>query len=132
MCRQGLFACVCALLIAGCGSEAPGTSRSGSGHGVAGTGPADNPKPLQGGAPGVSPPSNGGAAAPNAGPSLPLGPIAIDQTGADNPAGVSAADVQKLSAGGPAGSFKLLYPYEGTVFPRGLLAPLVMWSGGTA
>lgn len=38
-----------------------------------------------------------------------------------------------LLAAGPTHSgteagFKLLYPYEGTLFPRGLLAPLLMWS----
>ena len=27
---------------------------------------------------------------------------------------------------------KLLYPYDGTVFPRGLAAPELMWSGGSA
>src|SRR5262249_20317112 len=63
---------------------------------------------------------------------LPLGPIAIDQTGADNPAGLSAADVQRLTAGGPAGSMRVLYPYEGTIFPRGLFPPLIMWDGAPA
>ena len=59
-------------------------------------------------------------------------PIAIDECGANNPAGVSAADAQRLKAGGAAGSFKLLYPYNGTVFPRGMLAPDVMWDGAPA
>jgi hypothetical protein len=27
---------------------------------------------------------------------------------------------------------KLVYPYQGTVFPRGLLAPLIQWNGGDA
>jgi hypothetical protein len=55
--------------------------------------------------------------------------ISIDQTGADNPAGLNAADVGTLIAGGPPGSLRWLYPYDGTVFPRGLLAPLLMWDG---
>jgi len=58
-------------------------------------------------------------------------PVAIDQTGADNPAGLSATDVTALQAGGPVGSLKFLYPYDNTVFPRGLIAPLLMWDGGT-
>ncbi|HKP59317.1 MAG TPA: hypothetical protein VJV78_21485 [Polyangiales bacterium] len=61
--------------------------------------------------------------------SKPHEPIAIDQTGAGNPAGASAADVMALAAGGPPGALRWLYPYDGTVFPRGLLAPLLMWQG---
>ncbi|HEX4336489.1 MAG TPA: hypothetical protein VH062_11285 [Polyangiaceae bacterium] len=34
-------------------------------------------------------------------------------------------DVAKFQS--PAGAVKLLYPYDGTVFPRGLGAPLLMW-----
>ena len=57
-------------------------------------------------------------------------PIAIDNCGDDNPGKVSADDVAKLKAGGSAGSMKWLYPYDGTVFPRGMIAPDLMWSGG--
>ena len=59
-------------------------------------------------------------------------PIAIDECGANNPAGVSAADAQKLKAGGAGAAPKVLYPYQGTVFPRGMLAPDVMWDGAPA
>jgi hypothetical protein len=60
-------------------------------------------------------------------------PLAIDECGANNPAGVSAADVQKLKAGsGSPGALKWLYPYAGTVFPRGMLAPDLMWDGPAA
>ncbi|HMI93951.1 MAG TPA: hypothetical protein VK509_21400, partial [Polyangiales bacterium] len=60
-------------------------------------------------------------------------PIAIDDCGATNPAGLSAADVQKLKAGGGSpGTLKWLYPYGGTVFPRGMLAPDMMWEGPPA
>jgi hypothetical protein len=58
-------------------------------------------------------------------------PIAIDECGANNPAGVSVADAQKLKAGGGSAP-KLLYPYQGTVFPRGMLAPDLMWDGPPA
>ena len=64
--------------------------------------------------------------------SIPSGPIAIDQTGPDNPAGLAADEVRELIAGGAPGSVRILYPYDGTVFPRGLLPPSVMWDGGVA
>jgi hypothetical protein len=57
-------------------------------------------------------------------------PISIDNC-ATNPAGLSAADTQKLMAGGAPGSLRFLYPYDGTVFPRGILAPTLMWDGAT-
>jgi hypothetical protein len=50
-----------------------------------------------------------------------------DETGADNPAQLSAAEVTRLKAGGPLGTSRWLYPYDGTVFPRGTVSPLVMW-----
>lgn len=54
----------------------------------------------------------------------------IDQCGPSNPAGLSAASAKLLMAGGPASGMRFLYPYAGTVFPRGLIAPSVMWEGG--
>jgi hypothetical protein len=84
--------------------------------------------PMSG--PAASAAGGSGALTPTAAPTR--GPVSIDQTGADNPAGLSAADAQKLIAGGPPGSMRLVYPYEGTVFPRGLLAPLLMWEGPVA
>ena len=60
-------------------------------------------------------------------------PIAIDDCGAMNPAGLSAADAAEAQGrqrrAGHAASF---YPYEGTVFPRGMLAPDLMWDGAAA
>jgi hypothetical protein len=55
-------------------------------------------------------------------------PIAIDDCGPDNPAGLSDADVAALKAGGGTPA-KMLYPYDGTVFPRGIGAPELMWEG---
>ncbi|MEY4760968.1 MAG: hypothetical protein RLZZ200_824, partial [Pseudomonadota bacterium] len=55
--------------------------------------------------------------------------VLLDQTGMDNPAGLAAADVQALLAGGPPGGLQWLYPYDETVFPRGMLAPTLMWNG---
>jgi hypothetical protein len=58
-------------------------------------------------------------------------PIAIDDCGDGNPAKVSKEDADKLKAGGGSGAgMKWLYPYDGTVFPRGMIAPDLMWSGG--
>jgi hypothetical protein len=50
----------------------------------------------------------------------------------DNPGNVSAGTQQQLLGGGTADTaFMWLYPYDGTVFPQGLLAP-VLQVGGTA
>jgi hypothetical protein len=55
--------------------------------------------------------------------------VALDETGARNPAGLDPAQVKQLLAGGPSAGMKWLYPYDGTVFPRGVRAPLLMWQG---
>jgi hypothetical protein len=50
----------------------------------------------------------------------------------ENPAGLSPADQTVLRAGstGPTdASFRWLYPYDRTVFPRGLAAPVLQFSG---
>jgi hypothetical protein len=47
--------------------------------------------------------------------------------------GVSDADAQRLKAGSSSpGALKWLYPYDGTVSPRGMLAPDLMWDGPPA
>jgi hypothetical protein len=51
--------------------------------------------------------------------------------------GVAVTDPATLSAlgnpksNGPAQSLSFLYPYDGTVWPRGLLAPLLQWTWST-
>jgi hypothetical protein len=48
----------------------------------------------------------------------------------DDSVGVSAADKAKVEAGGSADSgFKWLYPYDRTIFPRGLAAPSLQFGG---
>jgi hypothetical protein len=47
----------------------------------------------------------------------------------DDPGSLSPTDATTLKAGGTDAQFKLLYPYDGTVFPRGLAAPIVQASG---
>ncbi len=58
-------------------------------------------------------------------------PVNIDDCSPTNAAGMSAAAVQTLEAGsGGPGDLQILNPYDGTVLPRGLIAPLLMWNGG--
>jgi hypothetical protein len=59
-------------------------------------------------------------------------PLMIDNTGANNPAGLAPDEVTRLMTGGPVGAKKWLYPYDGTVFPRGTLAPVLMWDSDPA
>jgi hypothetical protein len=56
----------------------------------------------------------------------------IDTCTTGAPSGLSAASVKALLAGGSAGSLRSLYPYASTVFPRGLIAPTIMWDGASA
>lgn len=58
-----------------------------------------------------------------------LDPILIDACEPTNAAGLSPDDVQKLKAGGPPAGLRVLYPYDATVFPRGMLPPTIMWEG---
>jgi WD40-like Beta Propeller Repeat len=55
----------------------------------------------------------------------------VDDCGDDNPGKLSKGDIEKLKAGGELGQADILYPYDKTVFPRGLKAPELMWSGAT-
>ena len=48
----------------------------------------------------------------------------------ENPGNVSAGDQAKLLGGGNADAgFKWMYPYDQTVFPRGLTAPVLQFAG---
>ena len=58
-------------------------------------------------------------------------PLSLDDCKPGNPAALSPADAQKLMAGATSSNMRWLYPYDGTVFPRGLKAPLLMWDDGT-
>jgi hypothetical protein len=49
---------------------------------------------------------------------------------AENPGNIDGTTQNKLKGGGTAdAAFKWLYPYDKTVFPRGLLAPTLMFAG---
>ena len=83
------------------GGLPPGTGAGGSGAGGSGSG------------------GTGGAA--DASTTLP--PKVIDRTGGKLPPDV----VIKITTGGPKGAMAFLYPYDQTVFPGGILAPLLQW-----
>ena len=56
-------------------------------------------------------------------------PVMIDDCGANNPARLDAKTITTLTAGGSATGARWLYPYKETIFPRGMLAPTLMWDG---
>jgi hypothetical protein len=57
--------------------------------------------------------------------------LTIDVDITDNPGMLSPPDQAALTAGGPADpNFKFLYPFDGTVFPRGLQTPILQFGDG--
>lgn len=129
-----------ALLVAAC-SAGGGRDLGGFGAGGAGgssaTGGATSTgtggSPLIIGGTGATSSTGGGAPTDGDAAVTPDGPIYIDECVPANPAGLDATATQKLMAGsGSAGSLRILNPYDGTVFPRGLVAPLLMWDGANA
>jgi hypothetical protein len=55
-------------------------------------------------------------------------PFAQDDTAMG---GLPAAKITALKAGGGACAVKVLFPYENTVFPGGLIPPTIMWDGAS-
>jgi hypothetical protein len=56
--------------------------------------------------------------------------VTVHLTTTENPGKLDAATQAKLEAGGTADStFSMLYPYDQTVFPRGLLPPALQFAG---
>jgi hypothetical protein len=51
-------------------------------------------------------------------------PITIDDC---KPGDLTAAQIEALKKGGDPGSARFTYPYDGTVFPRGIQGPLMAW-----
>lgn len=56
-------------------------------------------------------------------------PFDKDATGDSD---VSPGDIEDLKAGGGECAGRLLYPYDGTIFPAGLTSPTVMWEGAAS
>ncbi len=78
---------------------------------------------------GTSGGDDGGEAAPGAD----AGPIVTidDCQAGSNDSGLDAETVGRLLQGAEGG-VQWLYPYDGTVFPGGIAAPLLMWSDGAS
>jgi hypothetical protein len=57
--------------------------------------------------------------------------VTVDVDVTDDPGTLNPTDMTRLKAGGATGDaqFKWLYPYDGTVFPRGLEAPTLQFAG---
>ncbi len=49
---------------------------------------------------------------------------------ATDESGLDRATIDGLKAGGTSCTAQVIYPYEGTVFPGGLVSPPIMWNGG--
>ncbi len=57
--------------------------------------------------------------------------LTVDVDITDNPGALTSADQTTLTGGGPADpSFNFLYPFDGTVFPRGLQTPILQFGDG--
>jgi hypothetical protein len=82
----------------------------------------------------LPPPTGSGAAQPpTGGPIVDAPPAFIDECAPGNAAGLEGERLAAARAGGPVSSdARILYPYDGTVFPAGLAAPLLMWAGPRA
>jgi hypothetical protein len=76
--------------------------------------------------------SSSGGGADSGGPPIPATTVFVDNCTTGAASGLSAASVTALLAGGSAGSMRYLYPYAKTIFPRGLIAPTLMWDGASA
>ena len=109
--RSALFFALMAL--AACGTPPPTTTAND--HGNLGEGSGDGDGSGQSG-------GDGDAQEPGA-------TVSLKSCGADNPAGLDDKAIKTLLAGGDPGKLRILYPYDGTVFPRGLASPVLMWDG---
>src|SRR5262245_60286991 len=131
------------LLLSACSSEARIRPSQGRPEGMlqtsAGT-PAnatpvrtDNPTQLLGGSPANPPPAGAAAAAPpavgrTASPAAAPAVAIVDEC----PGMLDPALVATLQAGDVQRGSRWLYPYDQTVIPRGLLAPVLQWDGPPA
>lgn len=118
--------------VAGVGTPGggPGGTTAGPGGSTAGTGGPGGPggaSPAGAGGPGggvVGGVAGGGGAMGAGAPTVT--DYIQDATGES---GLDKGTIDALRAGGKSCSAKVLYPYEGTVFPGGLVSPVIMWEG---
>lgn len=111
------------ILLAGLLPFACSTGSS-KGRGTAGSSSGDAPRGGSTGQPtlALDPAAPSGAGTPAAAPSGE--PVHIDRTRGNLPEAV----VEQLTKGGTPSGMAFLYPYDQTVFPGGLLPPLLQWS----
>jgi hypothetical protein len=134
--RAGGFAI--AVLLASCGSGHsgsfdPGRDTAGSEDGGSGGAGDEAGAIFRTGGDGGSFMSRGpGVNAGQDAAGVPPMTSSIDRCTTGAASGLTAAQVNMLLAGGSAGSLRYLYPYAQTIFPRGLIAPTLMWDGGKA
>jgi hypothetical protein len=126
--------CIVAGLMFGCSSSEPPASSDDDDRTPPSNSDGGKKKPDAGKDAGTTGRKDGGKIPDNpidtpTGEPAPFEVMKVDACGSDNAAKLSDGDVAKLKAGGNAGSARWLYPYDGTVFPRGLKAPLFMWEG---
>jgi hypothetical protein len=108
-----------ACAVSGSEEESAGAQGNAGNDGTGGTGGSS------GGSLNVAGESSGGGAGTGAAGGASGGAdVLID----DCPGPLSAADQATLQAGGNVNSLRWLYPFEGTVFPRGLLSPVLQWN----
>jgi hypothetical protein len=133
------------LLVAACGADRPSTGvpgGAGAGGGTAGGSPAGAAGGpgggTLGGVAGGSDGSLGGTGAGIGGGGTSAGggvagalpPTSTDfMKDATGESGLDRATIDGLRAGGSSCTLKPIYPYEGTVFPGGLVSPPIMWNG---
>jgi hypothetical protein len=122
---SGVVAC-------GSGANEPGRDWSGAGDDASASGSSGGGGIGGGsGSGGSFGGGSSGAGGADGGPAPIAAPNSIDECQTSNSAGLNAAQVAALTSGASsAGSTHWLYPYDGTVFPGGMLAPLLMWNGG--
>jgi len=108
-----------ASLLPGCASGSPNhegfSGSSGGGGGSGGSGGGSS--------------SSSGSSGSDGGHQTPTTPVSID----DCPGSLPASTVSALQAGGAVDpAMKWLYPYDRTVFPGGLIAPVLQWTPQSA
>jgi hypothetical protein len=130
---------ILALSSGGCGSGKTDTGseagssgpRLGSGSG-SGTTTGSRPSTGSGGTAGVDLAPLLPGATSGAGTTAPTTPREPDKRSIDRTTGVlKPADVASLKGGGSPNGMAFLYPYDRTVFPGGILAPLLQWSSSS-
>ncbi len=108
-----------AVVVIACGSSSP-SAFNGAGHDAGTVYGPDSGGTFGNGDSGTGTFGDGGGGHPN--PTMPV-------TLSDCPGTLPASTVSALQAGGPVDpAMKWLYPYDQTVFPGGLIAPVLQWT----